>query len=137
MKLDGKDLVKFEEPGFYSIVGNKDLNQIYMKIQGFWQEPGDVPNYNEDMEKCVGTMKQGFTILTEVDEDKSPKFAITKLHKKNQEILRNGGVGKAAVYFPKGRLLQTMTLNVVGKLSGMDVKIFNDENAAISWLNQS
>ncbi len=135
MKLDGNDLVKFEQAGFYSIVGDKELNRIFMKINGFWTDPGDVPNYNADMEKCVGSMRKGFTILTEVDEDKSPKFAITKLHKRNQEILRDGGVGKAAVYFPKGRLLQTMTLNVVGKLSGMNVKIFNDEGEAESWLN--
>ncbi len=127
-------IVKFEKENFYSIIADKEKNRIYLTVVGVWENPGQVPNYNSDMELAVKEIESGFTVLTTLAEEKAPKFGMTNLHKKNQQIMMDAGLSKAAVYLPGRQILQKMTLNVVSKLTGMNVKVFSDRDEALKWL---
>ncbi len=128
--------VKFGKEGFYSILVDKKKNRIYMEIIGAWEEESQVPHYNTDMEEAVQGMEKGFTTCVTLDEKKAPRFGITKLHRRQQEILLAAGNVKTAVHLPGKQILQTMTLNVVGKLSGMQVKTFKTIESAEAWLDE-
>ena len=140
MAQNNETQIKFEKEDFYTIIADTEKNRIFMRIFGAWEEESQVPNYNTDMEKAVTYMKEGFTTCVTLDEKKAPKFGMTKLHKKQQEILMSAGNSKTAVFTPGKQILQTMTLNVVGKLSGMSgagkVKIFKQLEAAEAWLEE-
>lgn len=138
MAQNNEKQIKFEKEDFYTIIADTEKNRIYMKIIGAWEKETQVPNYNTDMEEAVKYMTEGFTTCVTLDEKKAPKFGMTKLHKKQQEILLAAGNSKTAVYLPGKQVLQNMTLNVVGKLSGMagKVKTFKALDAAEAWLDE-
>jgi hypothetical protein len=127
-------IVKFEKENFYSIIVDKEKNRIFLTVVGVWTSPDQVPNYNSDMELAVKEVESGFSVLTTLAEDKPTKFGMTSLKKKNQQIMMDAGMAQAAVYLPGKQVLQKMTLNVVSKLTGMNVKVFSDRDEAIKWL---
>ena len=125
----------FEEKDFYSIKTDKNKNRLYLNIVGHWKKAESVPQYVEHVQKAVGKMDKGFTAQVTVDEDKNPGFGVTKLHKQVQQALLDGGIKKTAVFFPRGKAINNVILNVVGKLSGMPFKVVKSTEEGESWLD--
>ncbi|MCK4763827.1 MAG: hypothetical protein KAW12_16615 [Candidatus Aminicenantes bacterium] len=135
--VSSDNIIKFEKEGFYRIMVDKTKNRFYNEVIGAWEKPDDVSNYNPDTTEAMKHLQPGFTILTTIEESGPPKFAITKVLKENQQILLKAGAGKTGIVFLKGTpILQKMITNVVGKLSGMQVKIFKTVEEAEAWLDE-
>ncbi|MCK5059156.1 MAG: STAS/SEC14 domain-containing protein [Candidatus Aminicenantes bacterium] len=129
-------MTKFKEAGFYEITVDPSKNMYTLVFLGHWNTPEDIPNYLEHMEKTLALLKTGFSCLVFINDDKPPKLAITKVQKKAQKMQLAAGIKKAAVVLKKKKILQKLSLTVIGKLSGLDIKVFQSEPEAEHWLNE-
>lgn len=125
---------KFEQKDYYWMAVDIEKNRLNLYFVGHWGTPEDVPQYTEHVAKAVGMLKPGYTIYAEIMDEKPPSLKVTSIHKKGQQIMKDAGVTKTAVYLPKGKMLQKMSLMVVGRLSGMEVKTFATKEEALAWL---
>lgn len=125
---------RFEEKGRYILTTEVDKNRLNIFFTGHWGKPEDIPNYTKHVKECVDVLKPGFTIYSEINDDKPPSLKVTSIHKQGQQIMKAGGVSKTAVVVDKSKMLQKMTLSVVGRLSGMQVKTFTSKDEAVAWL---
>jgi hypothetical protein len=128
--------LKFEEKDRYWMEADPEKNRLNLYFVGHWETPEDIPQYTEHVEKAVGMLKPGYSIYAEILDEKPPSLKVTSIHKKGQQIMKDAGVSKTAVYVPKGKMLQRMSLMVVGRLSGMEVKTFVVKEEALSWLEE-
>ena len=103
---------------------------------GHWSVPEDIPKYTEHVAEATSLLKAGYHIYSEIRDKKPPSLKVTNIHKKGQQIMKESGVNKTAVVVAKGQFLQKMTLNVVGRLSGMTVKTFTSTEEAEAWLDE-
>ena len=129
-------MIKFEEKDCYSITVDKDKNRLNLLFLGHWKAPSDVPKYIDHVTEAVGMLKKGYTIVAEIRDKKPPNLKVTSLHKKGQQVMKEGGVSRTAVILGKGQFLQKMTLNVVGRLSGLEVKVFSTTEDGVAWLDE-
>lgn len=129
-------MVTFEKKNYYLIKADEKKNRYYLSVFGSWKSPDEVPKYLDETREAVKNLKKGFTCLCRIDDDKPPKLSLTRVHRQVQLILMDAGVSRTAVYLPKGKVLQKMTLNVVSKFTGMDVKVFEIKEDAEKWLDQ-
>jgi len=127
-------MAQFEEKDCYMMEVDQDKNRLNLTFLGHWQSPADIPYYLEHVAKSVGMLKKGYTIYAEINDKKPPKLSVTGIHKKGQQIMKQAGVSKTAVVLKQRQILQKMTLNVVGRLSGMSTKVFYDKDEALKWL---
>lgn len=128
-------VTKFEEKDRYWMTADEEKNRLNLYFVGHWGTPDDVPKYTEHVAKAVGLLKKGYTIYAEILDEKPPSLKVTPVHKQGQQIMKDGGVTKTAVYIPKSKMLQRMSLMVVGRLSGMEVKTFTTKEEALDWLD--
>jgi hypothetical protein len=129
-------MIKFEERGQYSISVDKEKNRINYLFSGDLKSMDDIPNYVEHTKKAVSEVKEGYTLLSHVTAKKAPGFSATTPLKESLKILKSKNVSKTAVVITKGQILQKMTLNVVSKLSKLNVKVFDDLDEAEKWLDE-
>jgi len=132
-------MADYEQEGMYSITVDKEKNRMHLLFFGQWSVPEDVPKYTDHVAKATSLMKKGFHILAEIRDKKPPSLKVTGIHKKGQQIMKKAGVNKTAVIIAKGRkgqFLQKMTLNVVGRLSGMTIKTFTSVEEGEAWLDE-
>jgi hypothetical protein len=129
-------MTTFEEKDRYTITVEPEKNRMNIYFIGHWADPTDIPKYVEHVTESVGMLTKGYTIYAEINDKKPPSLKVTPIHKKGQEVMKNAGVSKTAVVVGKGQFLQKMSLSVVGRLSGMDVKTFTAKEEAIAWLEQ-
>ncbi len=127
---------KFEEKDRYWMKADTEAKRLNLYFVGHWETPNDVPKYTEHVAKAVGMLKKGYKIYAEILDEKPPSLKVTSVHKKGQQIMKDAGVSKTAVYLPKGKMLQKMSLMVVGRLSGMEVKTFITKEEALAWLEE-
>jgi len=132
-------MADYEQEGMYSITVDKEKNRMHLLFFGHWSVPEDVPKYTDHVAKATSMLKEGYNILAEIKDRKPPSLKVTGIHKKGQQIMKEAGVNKTAVIITKGQkgqFLQKMTLNVVGRLSGMTVKTFTSVEDAEAWLDE-
>ena len=128
-------MVKFEEPNQYVVEVNPEKNRFSMIFSGHMKKAHNIPHYVEHVKKAVDMLKPGFLLFVEISKkSKPPGFSITKLLKESQGVIKAGGNKKTAVFVDPSLLLQRMTLNVVARLSGLDIKVFRNEEEATTWL---
>lgn len=131
------DVTKFEEKDQYHVVVYPDKNRFDMAFIGYMKNEKSIPHYVEHVQKAVSLLKPGHLTFVEIAETSSPPgFSITKLLKQSQDIMKRGGNKKTAVYVVPKLILQRMTLNVVTKLSGLDIKVFTKREEAEKWLEE-
>jgi len=129
-------MIHFTEDGIYEIKVDVEKNRYQMVFTGVMNSPEDVPHYLDHMQGTVDALKPGFQSYVEILDDKPPKFSLTKILQKSQQIQIDAGLGRCAIYLVKGKILQKMTLSVVNRLSGLkNSKIFYDRDEAIAWLD--
>ncbi len=129
-------MADYEQEGMYSITVDKEKNRIHLLFLGHWSVPEDIPHYIEHVAEATSMMKKGYNILSEIRDKKPPSLKVTGIHKKGQQIMKEAGVNKTAAIIAKGQFLQKMTLNVVGRLSGMTVKAFTSVEEGEAWLDE-
>lgn len=129
-------MADYEQEGMYSITVDKEKNRLHLVFLGHWAVPEDVPKYIEHVAEATSLLKNGYHALAEIKDKKPPSLKVTNVHKKGQQIMREAGVNKTAVIIAKGQFLQKMTLNVVGRLSGMTVKTFHTVEEGEAWLDE-
>ncbi|MDQ1355468.1 MAG: hypothetical protein QG657_5778 [Acidobacteriota bacterium] len=131
------EVTKFEEKDQYHIEVYPDKNRFDMAFFGHMKSEKSIPHYVEHVEKAVGMLKPGHLTFVEIAEKSAPPgFSITKLLKQSQDIMKKGGNRKTAVYISPKLMLQRMTLNVVTKLSGLDIKVFTNKDEAVKWMEE-
>lgn len=129
------DVIKFEEKDQYHIEVNPEKNRFDLAFIGHMKGEKDIPHYLEHVGKAVNMLKPGYLLFVEIAETtKPPGFSITKLMKQSQDIMKNAGNRKTAVYLSPKLMLQRMTLNVVTRLSGLNIKVFSNKEEAEKWL---
>ena len=130
-------MISSEEKDQYVILVDKEKNRIEVDFLGENRDPAKIPNYNKHVREAIKNVTSGFTLFVILSENtKPPKLGITKLMKESQQDYLKAGVFRTAVYVPPKLVLQKMTLKVVTKLSGMNLKIFDDKVEAEKWLDQ-
>ncbi len=130
-------MVSFEEKDQYQISGDREKNRVIIDFIGESKDPAKIPKYNDHVRQAIKEVTRGFTTLVIIAENtKPPKLGITKMMRESQQDLLKGGVSKTAVYIPPKLVLQRMTLKVVTKLTGMNLKAFDDKDKAFEWLDQ-
>ncbi len=126
----------FEEKDQYEIYIENEKNRIILDF-GECQYPEKLPNYNRDVREAIKKVSRGYSLIASITEKtRPPKLAITKMLKESQQDFINGGVDKTAVIVPPKSVLQKMTLQVVTKLSGMNIKVFSERDKAEKWLDE-
>lgn len=131
------EIIKFEEKDQYHIEVFSEKNRFDLAFIGQMKAEKDIPHYLEHIEKAVNLLKPEYLLMVEISETtKPPAFSITKLLKQSQDIIKNAGNKKTAVYISPKLLLQRMTLNVVAKLSGLEIKVFSNKVDAEKWLQE-
>ena len=134
--LRGGKMKVFEEKDQYELYIDNDKNRIILDF-GECQDPVKLPNYNNHVREAVKKVSKGFSLMASITEKtKPPKLSITKMLKESQQDIINSGVGKTAVVVPPKSVLQKMTLQVVTKLSGMNIKVFSEREKAEIWLDE-
>ncbi len=129
---------KLEEKDQYEILVDESKKRIYLSFVGEFKKPADIPAYNDHVKEAVVTVGSGYTLLVDITSNtKAPSFAITKVLKDSQKTFMDGGVFKTAVVISPKLFLQRMTLDVVTKLTGMNLQTFKDRNVAETWLNDT
>ena len=127
----------FEEKDQYVISVDEKKNRVYFDFVGETKDPEKMPHYNEHVREALKKVQKGYTFMAILSENtKPPKLALTKIMKDSQIDLVNAGVSKAAVFVPPKLILQKMTLTVVTKLSGMNLKVFDNREVAEKWLDE-
>lgn len=127
----------FEEKDQYEISIDTEKNRFVLDFIGEANDPKKMPNYNKHIREAAEKLSKGFTLLAIISENtKPPKLSFTKMGKVSQQDLVDSGVSKTAVYIPPKLVLQKMTLTVVSKLSGMNLKVFGDREKAEKWLEE-
>lgn len=131
-------MVEFKQDGYYTLQIDKAKNRIKMHFTGYWDRLENVPHYIEHIKKLVDELKPGFTVYARIEGKKPPKLFNTSLQKQVQKIYIDKGFARTAVVLDEGAITQKMMLLVVGKLSGMNVKVFYEkqEGEASKWLDE-
>jgi hypothetical protein len=131
------EVTKFEEKDQYHIEVYPDKNRFDMTFTGHMKSEKSIPHYVEHVGKAVGMLKPGHLTFVEIAETSAPPgFSITKLLKQSQDIMKRGGNRKTAVYISPKLMLQRMTLNVVTRLSGLDIKVYTKKDEAVKWMEE-
>ncbi|MCI0471776.1 MAG: STAS/SEC14 domain-containing protein [Candidatus Aminicenantes bacterium] len=132
----GKKSILFEEAGQYSIEVFPERNRIKFIFTGDLKKKEDIPKYVEHSRKAIELVKEGYTLMSEVIANGAPGLAASADIKEGLKILKSKKVlGTAVVLDPK-KVLQRLTLNVVSKMSGMNVKTFTKLEEAETWLTE-
>jgi hypothetical protein len=120
----------------YEFQVDVEKNRIYFTPIGDWNLPQDVPDYINDIKTCVGMVKDGYTVLSDITHLGVPSPEVNQLHSDAQEMMRKAGQRKAAI------VNRSLTLNVhldkvydhVGK-DHFQMGTFNDLEEAEKWLD--
>jgi hypothetical protein len=129
-------MVKFEKEGYYLIRADKKKNRFYLSVFGAWKSPKEIPDYINHVKQALQELKSGFACLTHINDKKPPGIAITKLQSQCQKEIMHAGVKRTAVVLPKGRILQQMSLRVITRFTGMEMKMFEAVEEADKWLDE-
>lgn len=129
-------MITFEEKDQYVISVDNEKNRIILDF-GECNDPGKIPHYNHHVREAIKKVKRDFSVIALITEKtKPPKFALTKILKESQLDIIDAGVGKTAIIVPPKSILQKLTLQVVTKLTGMDLKVFSERKQAETWLDE-
>lgn len=118
----------------YELSVDKRKNRAYLKINGFWRNPEQVPDYINDWNKAVKELTNGFTLLTDATNMKIHPSTVRELHGKAQALIIKNGVKKVAEL--QADKIAEFQLDGVSKNTGMPKKNFNSRDEAEKWLDE-
>lgn len=125
----------WEEAGVYTIRVLKDKNRIELIFTSRLKNADDIPDFSEHVRKAVSEVKDGFTILANAYEVEGfPGFSVTKPFAEIQKILKSKNPLRSASVTRK--LGHKMIVGTIGKLSGLNSKVFDNLEDAKTWLDK-
>lgn len=128
----GENILKWEEPGKYTIMVDKAKNLLSMEFVGVLKKAEDLPNYLKHTEEAVAAVTDNYFLIGIPKTESAPGFGLTGLFKKSHKIMQTKKMKKVAAVVTKP--VYKMVLNVVLRLSGTEAKIFPDMESAEKWL---
>lgn len=132
MSVKSGELITFEEKDQYIYTVDLKKNFVKLVFTGDLKKAEDIPNYVEHTRKVIELVKDGYAIIAHAKTGKSPGFSVITPFKESQKILQSKRTRKAAAVVE--RIVQKMTVNVLIKLSGMAMKVFNSMDEAEKWI---
>ena len=120
---------------YYEIGYDLSINRMYLRIKGFWKNPGDVPNYVRDIDSISGKLKPGYTLITDLRTMKTPPLAINEIHQEAQRVAKNNGLAHTAEILQEKDIVLNNVVNKIANNSGMKKKEFINMKDAEIWLD--
>jgi hypothetical protein len=120
----------------YSLAVDPDKNRIYYTMTGFWHNPEDFPYYFQDWEKAMAQVKEGFTVLADVTNFKTPGPKIKPMFEKAQQKANEAGMRKNAELYGEDAMIAEQTLDKLAKRTGMRNLAFKERWKAEAWLDE-
>ncbi len=119
---------------FYEIGVNKPKNRIYIKVKGFWNKRSEVSNYPTDIRRASKEVSDGFAVVADLREMKTPSREIDSIHQKAQAILVQAGLERTAEILNSA--ITKLATKRYAKKSQMKKKEFNSVEDAEKWLDR-
>lgn len=119
---------------YYIIATDAKKNRLYLTIKGFWKNRSVVPNYVSDLQKATTELSNGYTVITDITEIKTPPPEIVQLHTEAQRVALSAGLKKTAEVVGQDIIAQ-MTLKRSAQDSGMTRNVFGSKEEAERWLD--
>ena len=119
---------------YYSIEIDSGKNRGYLTFTGFCKDEDEMSNFLDDVSRAAQQLKEGFTLLTDARQFKTPSPEVAALHEKSQKIWIEKGLSKTAEILPEKASTQ-IALHRYSKTTGMKKKAFSQEKEAEAWLD--
>jgi hypothetical protein len=126
--------ISISKTDYYSIEIDAGKNRAYLTFIGFCKNEDEMPTFLDDVSKAARQLRNGFTLLTNAVDFKTPSPEVSALHEKSQKIWIEKGLSKTAEILPETATTQ-IALNRYSKATGMKKKAFSQEKEAEAWLD--
>ena len=120
----------------YEIGYDLGANRMYLRIKGFWKSPADVPEFVQDIDFISSKLRNGFTLLTDLRQMKTPPLSINGVHEEAQKVVNRNGLSKTAEILPESNQILDTVMKKVATDSGMRKQEFTTMRDAERWLDQ-
>ena len=120
---------------YYSLDVDNDLNRLYLTATGLWASKAAVADYLTDIERALGKLQPGFTILADVGQAATPPQEVGEVIMESQKMFMAAGVSKTAEIHTKDVIMQ-MAAGRFGRTTGIPRELFETHEEAEEWLNQ-
>ena len=134
MSLKDSEYFKLEEDGQYSVEVYPGKNYIQYNFYGDLKKQQDMAHYVEHVKKALEKVEDGYTVLSYASTKKTPGFSTTAVFKEGLKLMEARNMSRVAFVSGSGNLLHKMVINVLVKLTKLEIKVFDDIDAAQEWL---
>lgn len=123
------------ENDFYTISVNKEIQRLYIKINGLWNSAKLVPNYYKDVINAAEQFDWKFTCLADFSEMRPYSEEVEEeVHIPVMKALFDAGIDRGAQIMPKHH--HTIdTLEKLGGKLGVQFNMFDSSEFAEMYLN--
>lgn len=120
---------------FYTISINKEIQRLYIKINGLWNSSKLVPEYYQDVLKAIEQFDWKFTCLADFSEMRPYSEDVEReLHVPVLKALGEAGVERSAQIMPKNH--HTIdSLENLGRKFSVRLNMFDSEEFAEMYLD--
>lgn len=119
---------------FYTIKVDQQKQRLYLKLNGFWQNPSVVKGYVNDVERSFNYFDKSFTCLADLSELMPYSSEVKNcVHKVVEKKLRTAGVKNSAQIMPTN--FDTNELLEIDGGVGVSLNSFGDEEIAEMYLD--
>lgn len=134
MSLKESDYLKLEEEGQYSIEVYPGKNFVQFNFYGELKKSEDMAHYTEHVAKALEKVQDGFKVLSFATTKKTPGFSTTSIFKEGLKLMEARNMSRVAFVSGTGNVLHKMVINVLSKLTKLEIKVFDEIDAAQVWL---
>jgi hypothetical protein len=122
---------------YYDIDVDQGKNRMYFYPKGTWNRISDVPDYINDLKKCVKMLRPGFDIISDGTHFAAPTQEISGLIMEGTTLMRELGQKKAAI------IVTTSILKLIlerhkdeMEQEKLETKYFDSMTEAEKWLDE-
>jgi hypothetical protein len=117
----------------YEISLDASKNGIYLKISGYWKSKSDAFDYVKDIGSAAKAVKNGFSIVSDLREMKTPSPEAGALHEEAQSVIVKAGLDKTAEVIASA--VTKLSTKKYSDASGMKKQVFATVEDAEKWLD--
>ena len=117
----------------YELIYDNSKNRIYFTVKGFWKNREAVPHLIDDLQKAVRLAKPDFSLLTDLRAMLTHPQPLSSLHLEAHNLMKGGGLAKAAILLPTDRIATLQVEEINGK-SPIPAENFSSLVEAETWL---
>ena len=120
---------------FYEIGYDTSANRMYLRIKGFWKSPEEVPNFVHDIDTISNKLTNGFTLVADLRQMKTPPIEINEIHHQSQQTVTRNGLSHTAEILPEKDIILSNVVKTIANKSGMQKREFSNMREAEAWLD--